>query len=169
MNNFLIGQYGIYDFDKFNRDFKKEFFGTEACLLGSETDIDHLIAESEKHNFKIGIHFPLRAGVHKYRDPLFMSNNEIFRCDAFESICSELNYIREKNIKINHIVFHYPKPVILNEEYNWSNWRFTNCKEFIYESEYTYDELSKGVNSFIAGCQRKAWNMIFCLCLSLMQ
>lgn len=143
MKNFMIGQYGKYDFDKFNRDFREDFFGIEACLLNSEVDIEHLIAESEKYSFNIGIHFPLRAGVHKYRDPQFLSNCEGVRNDAFDSIGEELNYIRQKKINLNHIVFHYPKPVILDKKYNWSGWRFVDNSEYVFDFDYSYVDFTK--------------------------
>jgi hypothetical protein len=140
MQNFMIGQYGKYDFDKFNRDYRKDFYGTEACLLNSEEDIDNLVAESRENGFNIGIHFPLRAGVHKLRDPQFLASNENVRTDAFRSIEEELNYIKQKKINTKHIIFHYPKPVILDEKNDWKNWRFADSSEYIYESEYSYDE-----------------------------
>jgi hypothetical protein len=143
MNNFMIGQYGKYDFDKFYRDYRSQFYGIEACLLNSEVDIDHLIAESEKNNFNIGIHFPLRAGVYKYRDPQFLSSCETVRNEAFECIGEELNYIKLKKIKPKHIIFHYPKPVILDERFDWSDWRFVDSSEYIYESSYSYNEFTK--------------------------
>lgn len=140
MNNFMIGQYGKYDFDKFHRDYRKGFYGTEAFLLNSEQDIDHLINESQRHGFHIRIHFPLRAGVHKFRDPQFLSSTDIIREDAFRCINEELDYIRKKQIKPKHIIFHYPKPVILDENVDWRNWRLEG-NEFVFESEYTYNEL----------------------------
>jgi sugar phosphate isomerase/epimerase len=136
----MIGQYGKYNFDKFNRDYRKGFYGTEACLLNSEEDIDNLAAESRKNGFNIGIHFPLRAGVHKLRDPQFLSNIDSVREDSFRYIKEELNYIKQKKINPKHIVFHYPKPVILDGKNNWKNWRFADSSEYIYEPEYSYDE-----------------------------
>lgn len=142
MNNFMIGQYGKYDFEKFNRDFRKGFYGTEAFMLNSEEDIDHLIVESEKNCFNIGIHFPLRAGVHKLRDPQFLSNIDSVRIDAFICIKEELNYIKRKQIKPKHIIFHYPKPVILDGNIDWRNWRLAG-NEYVFESEYPYNEFAE--------------------------
>ena len=42
MNNFMIGMHGKYDFCKFDRDFKKEFYGLEICLFNEE-DVKNLI------------------------------------------------------------------------------------------------------------------------------
>lgn len=92
MDNFMIGQYGKYDFDKFHRDYRKDFYGIEAFMLNSEEDIDHLIAESKRYNFNIGIHFPLRSGVHELRDQLFLASDENIRVDAFRCIEDELNF-----------------------------------------------------------------------------
>lgn len=140
MKNFLIGQYGKYDFDKHNRDFRKDFFGIEAFMLNTEEDIDNLVAESEKNGFSIGIHFPLRAGVYKLRDPLFLSIIDNIRVDAFKCIEEELIYITKKQIKPRHIIFHYPKPVILDGNVDWRNWRLTG-DEYAFEAVYSYNEL----------------------------
>lgn len=140
MKKFLIGQYGKYDFDKFNRDFRKDFFGIEAFMLNTEEDIDYLVAESEKHGFNIGIHFPLRAGLYKFRDPQFLSRIDDIRKDAFSCIEEELIYIMKKQLKPKHIVFHYPKPIILDGNVDWKNWKLTGS-EYAFESEYSYNEL----------------------------
>ena len=76
MNNFMIGMYGKFDYKKFNRDFREGFYGIEACLFEDENDIEILSKEAEKKDFKFGIHFPLRAGISKLRDPQFLSLNE---------------------------------------------------------------------------------------------
>ena len=146
----MIGQYGKYDFAKFKRDFRKNFYGTEACLFQSEEDIDSLCVEAAKNGFVIGIHFPLRAGVHKYRDPQFMAADKGVREAAFASIAEELDYIKHKGMKPEYILFHYPKPVILGENTDWSGWRFADPSEYIYESEYSYDEFVKS-SGFLFG------------------
>ena len=69
MNNFMIGMYEKYDYKKFDRDFRKGFYGVEACLFENENDIENLSNEAQKNGFKFGIHFPLRAGISKLRDP----------------------------------------------------------------------------------------------------
>lgn len=139
MKNFLIGQYGKFDFDKFNRDFRKDFYGIEAFMLKTEEDIDNLVTESENNGFSIGIHFPLRAGVYKFRDPLFLSSVDNIKEDAFRCIEEELIYIMKKQIKPKHIIFHYPKPVILDRNVDWRNWRLTGS-EYTFESMYSYNE-----------------------------
>ena len=142
MENFLIGQYGKFDFDKFNRDYRKVFYGIEAFMLNSEEDIDNLVIESKRNNFNIGIHFPLRGGIYKFRDPLFLSNIDSVRVDAYKCIDEELNYIVRKQIKPKYIIFHYPKPVILDDNIDWRNWRLAES-EYVFESEYSLNELLK--------------------------
>lgn len=143
MNNFMIGQYGKYDFNKFNRDYREDFYGIEACLFKSEEDIDHLVNESGKRGFNIGIHFPLRSGVHKLRDPQFLAADEKVRTSAFECIEEELNYIGRKCIRPQYVLFHYPKPVILDGNTDWRNWRFADSSEYVYESDYPDNEFIK--------------------------
>ncbi len=72
MNNFMIGMYGKYDYKKFDRDFRNGFYGLEACLFENERDIENLANEAKTNGFEFGVHFPLRAGTSKLRDPQLM-------------------------------------------------------------------------------------------------
>ncbi|MGB7603937.1 MAG: hypothetical protein WBL93_00515 [Lutisporaceae bacterium] len=141
MKNFLIGQHGEFDQSKQNRDFRQGFFGVEACLLKSEEDIKRLQSEALEHKFQIAVHFPLRAGRSKLRDALFMSLDKDIREGAFLLIEEELKYLRQINPK--YVLFHYPKPVVLDDTVDWSHWRFADSSEYIYQSSYSYDEFKE--------------------------
>lgn len=143
MKNFMIGQFGYFDFEKLKRDFREGFYGIEACMLNSQADVLALHDEARKRNFDIGIHFPLRAGVFASRDPLFMDLDTAVRKQAFKNIEEELRYISDMGIKPSYILFHYPKPVILSENFDLSRWRFSHRSEFVYETEYPFDKLSE--------------------------
>lgn len=143
MKKFMIGMYGKYDDRKFHRDFRENFYGIEACLFEDERDIERLANEAERKGFKFGIHFPLRSGISNLRDPLFLSLNEDTRTNAYEYIEEELEFIKKKEVKPEYILFHYPKPVILKENFDMSNWRFYSSSEFTYEMEYSLIEFKK--------------------------
>ena len=143
MNNFMIGMHGKFDYKKFDRDFRKGFYGIEACLFENESDIENLCNEAHRKGFKFGIHFPLRAGMSKLRDPQFLSLNEEIKIDAYKSIEEQLKYIREKEIRPEYILFHYPKPAILKENFDLTNWRFYDRSEYTYESEYSLTEFKE--------------------------
>jgi hypothetical protein len=143
MKNFMIGQFGKFDYEKFNRDYRESFYGIEACLLESEADITNLAKEAITRGFNIGIHFPLRAGIAKWRDPQFLSLNEDIRAEAFKTIENELIFIKQKQIKPKYVLFHYPKPVILDRRVDWRCWRFTDDSEFTFESDYSFEALIK--------------------------
>jgi hypothetical protein len=160
MNNFMIGQYGKYDFDKFLRDYRKDFYGIEAFMLNTEEEIDNLVAESRKNGFNLGIHFPLRAWVHKLRDPRFLSNIDSVRNDAFRCIEDELKYIRQKKIKPKHIIFHYPKPVILDGNIDWRSWRLAD-NEYVFESEYSCNEFTKRSEYLFEWLSEKSYEFDF--------
>ncbi|GIP31822.1 sugar phosphate isomerase/epimerase [Paenibacillus sp. J2TS4] len=138
MNNFMIGQYGSFDYNKYRRDYKDAFFGIEACLFNSEEDTMNLIHESRTRGFNVGIHFPLRAGRSRLRDALFLSPDPSERERAFELVQQELDYL--VRVKPEYVLFHYPKPVLLDDRVDWSNWRFADSKEFIMESHFSADE-----------------------------
>lgn len=143
MKNFMIGMYGKYDDIKFNRDFRENFYGIEACLLGDERDVEKLISNTERNGIKFGIHFPLRSGISNLRDPQFLALDEDTRINAYKYIEEELDYIKNKEIKPEYILFHYPKPVILKNDFNMSNWRFSDKSEYIYEKDYSINEFKK--------------------------
>ncbi|MEO3946312.1 hypothetical protein [Gorillibacterium sp. CAU 1737] len=92
MNRFIIGQYGSFDYKKYNRDFREGFYGIEACLFRHEQDLANLVQEATQVGFQIGVHFPLRAGISRIRDALFLSSDRAVRLQAYDLIQQELDY-----------------------------------------------------------------------------
>jgi sugar phosphate isomerase/epimerase len=135
----MIGQYGSFDYNKYAADFKDGFYGIEACLFNREEDTYNLLNESQSRGFKIGIHFPLRAGRSPYRDAFFMSQEPAVRNQAWRLIQQELDYAAK--LQPDYMLFHYPKPVILDERADWSQWKFADRSEYIYDSEIALGEL----------------------------
>ncbi len=140
ISKFMIGMYGGFDNYKYKRDFRKGFYGIEACLFKDERDIHTLASLSKNEGFYLGVHFPLRAGILKLRDPLFLSLDADTRADAYKHIQKELEYIRRVQINVDYVLFHYPTPVILNTDFNMSRWRFAESSEYMFESECSFDE-----------------------------
>jgi sugar phosphate isomerase/epimerase len=138
MNRFIIGQYGSFDNKKYKRDFREGFYGIEACSFGSGNDTANLLKEARQRGFRIGVHFPLRAGLSPLRDALFQSKDRTVRVQAYDLIQQELEFLA--TIKPSYILFHYPKPVILDDKVDWSKWRFAHRSEYEYESEYSFEE-----------------------------
>lgn len=141
MERFMIGQFGHYSRDKHIRDFKDSFFGVEACLFEDDIDIQELITAADKGKFNIGIHFPLRAGGWRLRDPQFLSKDYGIRKSSFEYMKDELEFL--KDIKPKYVLFHYPKPVILDNSVDWTNWRFTDETEYYFESDFSFVDLEE--------------------------
>ncbi|MDP5274220.1 sugar phosphate isomerase/epimerase [Chengkuizengella axinellae] len=139
MHHFLIGQHGSFDYHKFKRDFKDDFYGIEACLFSGQKDTLNLLKESKERGFQIGVHFPFRSENVKVRDALFLDQNEKTREKAYRWIQEELEFLTSMNP--SYVLFHYPKPVLLDDRVDWSNWRFTDPSEFVFESSYSLDEL----------------------------
>jgi len=135
----MIGQFGRFDENKQERDFKDSFFGVEACLMESEEEINKLVKEAEDNNFNIGVHFPLRAGKWRLRDPQFLSKDEEVRESSYQYMRNEFEYL--KKIKPKYVLMHYPKPVLLDDTVDWTNWRFADDTEYYFESKYSFEEL----------------------------
>ncbi|AIQ48031.1 hypothetical protein R70723_20575 [Paenibacillus sp. FSL R7-0273] len=139
MRQFMIGQYGGFDKEKYRKDFRSGFYGIEACMFASEEDRAILADAAKSRGFAIGVHFPFRKDSTKLRDPLVLSADDEVRADAFAHITGELDYLAA--IKPEYVLFHYPKPVILDERVDWTGWRFGDRREYIYEHDITPDEL----------------------------
>ncbi|MEC0227265.1 sugar phosphate isomerase/epimerase [Paenibacillus alba] len=137
INRFMIGQYGTFDYRKFYRDFKEGFYGIEACLFRQEKDIANLMKEAGKSGFRVGVHFPLRAGISKLRDAQFLNLDEEISSQSLATIQQELNFLSA--LQPVYVLFHYPKPVILDDRVDWSPWRFEDRSEYEYESKYTFE------------------------------
>lgn len=156
MKNFMIGMYGKYDDVKFNRDFRESFYGIEACLFENEGDIEKLTEITERKEIRVGIHFPLRAGISRLRDALFLSLDGNIRKNAYKYIQEELDYIKNKGIKPEYILFHYPKPVILKNDFNMDNWRFADKSEYVYEQDYPFSEFKKQSENLFSWLSEKS-------------
>lgn len=161
MKNFMIGMYGKYDNIKFNRDYRENFYGIEACLFEDERDIEKLINETERKGIKFGIHFPLRSGISNLRDPQFLSLDEETRENAYKYVEGELNYIKKKGLNPEYILFHYPKPVILKNDFDMSNWRFADKSEYTYESDYPIIEFKKYSENLFSWLSEKSLEYSF--------
>jgi len=141
MNNFLIGQFNEFNDAKHDRDYKNSFWGMEGSSFNSHDEIKKWHEIVKKENCNIGIHYPLRANIGKIRDPLFMSKNDEVRKQAFDTILEELELY--KALKPHYILFHYPKPIILSNDVDWSTWRFGDRTEYVFENEYSESEFRK--------------------------
>ncbi|WP_392486808.1 TIM barrel protein [Haloimpatiens sp. FM7315] len=138
MNRFMIGQFGKFDKLKQKKDFKQGFYGVEACSMESEKEIINLYENAKKNNYKIAVHFPLRAGKWRLRDAQYLSKDEEIKRQSYEYIENELKYIRA--ISPQYVLFHYPKPVLLDSEIDWENWRFQDETEYYFDNEYSYEK-----------------------------
>lgn len=100
----------------------------------------------------------MRANASKLRDALVLSLDDKIRTDAFNNIEEELNYLA--TAPLDYILFHYPKPVLLDDNVNWDTWKFTNSTEYILESNYCFEQFVEKANTFSTGLRKKASNII---------
>jgi sugar phosphate isomerase/epimerase len=134
---FIIGQYGGYNENKQQRDFRKGFYGVEMCLMKSEDDIKALKELSVTENFKLGIHFPLRANQWIARDPLYLSQNVNILNDSYAFMEKEFEYANQYGAE--YILTHYPKPVIIKQDRKFL-WKFERKEEYCFDTEYSFTE-----------------------------
>lgn len=137
MNRFMIGLHGGFDARKMERDYRDAFLGVECCSFGSEEDTKRLLAEQQARGLRIGVHFPFRSGQSRIRDALFLSQDSAVREDAY--VKRELDYLTR--VRPDYVLFHYPKPVLLDERVDWRLWRFTDAAEYVNGNKYDRETL----------------------------
>lgn len=136
MKRFMIGQFDKFDINRQNRDFRDHFFGIEVNQLESLDELKILKDNIRNRNLKIGIHFPLLKNQWRARDPQYLSKDNRTYEESINYMDSE--FARAEELNPDYILMHYPKPVILDDNVDWSCWRFYDDTEYYYESEVSY-------------------------------
>jgi sugar phosphate isomerase/epimerase len=158
MKRFMIGQFEIFDIKKQNRDFREDFFGVEVTQMESLDELQILKDNIKNRNLKIGIHFPLLKNQWRSRDPQYLSKDNKTYEESIKYMENE--FARAKEFKPDYILLHYPKPVILDDNVDWSSWRFYEDTEHYYESEISYKFFEERSRNFfkILSEQGKKYN-----------
>lgn len=137
MAEYFIGMHFKFDDVKYQRDYVSEISGIEFCDFQDKKEIKKMLEIAQRDKFKIGIHFPLNKTSYKYRDPLLLSLNRNEVQEAFEAVENEIKYA--SNIGAEYLLLHFPKPMILDNNLEWSKCKFPNEIETISETEYDAD------------------------------
>jgi len=133
----MIGQFDKFNFEKQKRDYRDDFYGIEVCHMDTVEDLEIVKSYVEEHNIKVGFHFPVLNHQWRFRDPQYLSLNKQTQNESYNYMAKEFD--RAKAFNPHYVLTHYPKPVILDEDVDWSNWRFADRSEYYFEKEYTYD------------------------------
>ncbi|WP_237898530.1 hypothetical protein [Brevibacillus brevis] len=64
-----------------------------------------------------------------------MEAHDQTRAEAFERVERELAFM--SLIQPTYVLFHYPKPVILDDRVDWNVWRFHDCRDYVWEQAYS--------------------------------
>jgi len=145
----MIGMYGEVDESKFKRDYISGFKGIEVCSFEELNDINKLIKLKETKDFEISVHFPLKNNKYKGRDPLVLSLDRKIREEEYKRIEDEVQLIIDNKINPKYILIHFPKPVIIENDFNMNLWKFGSRKEYYYESEITFELFRELSQKFI--------------------
>lgn len=130
MNNFIVGQFGYFDEEKFKKDYVDGIWGIEACMFENQENIDELLNCCVTYDLKLGVHFPLRKGVWDHRDPQYMSSDFDREKASYNYMLTEMDYL--ETIQPDYVLIHYPKPVVLDTKTDWFSWGW----RFYHDSEY---------------------------------
>jgi sugar phosphate isomerase/epimerase len=158
MKRFMIGQFDRFDINRQNRDFRDDFFGIEVNQIESLAELQILKDNIRDRNLNIGIHFPLLKNQWRARDPQYLSKDNRTYEESINYMESE--FARAEELNPNYILLHYPKPVILDDNVDWSSWRFYDDTEYYYESEISYKYFEERSRNFfkILSEQGKKYN-----------
>lgn len=137
VNNFLIGMYGKFDREKYNRDMRKGFYGVEATMFENMKEINELVTRVKNDGYNLTVHYPLFRNSFWCIHPLFLDKDAKVRRESYEAFEREIEMAAEFGAK--HILTHFPKPAVIDRELDWSSWRFTTQKEYCYSDEYDYE------------------------------
>jgi sugar phosphate isomerase/epimerase len=113
-----------------------------------------LVQEAQKAGFRLGVHFPLRAGRFPLRDPQFLTADDASRAAVYNAVEQELEFLAVV-VQPAYVLFHFPKPVILDDTVDWSGWRFADRSEYVYERSYSLDEFTENSESLFAWLSEK--------------
>ena len=153
-NRFLIGHYGRYDRQKQTRDFREGFYGVELCSFNNEEDIKAIVKDATAQDFNYGIHLPLRSGRWRLRDAQYLSKSSQCQKESYSYMEDEIAYACKYHP--DYILFHFPKPMLLDTRVDWSNWRFADSSEHYWENEYPYQLFLEECNNFFTWLRRQA-------------
>ena len=146
MKRFMIGQFDRFDINRQNRDFRDYFFGIEVNQMESLAELQILKDNIKTRNLKVGIHFPLLKNQWRARDPQYLSKDNRTYEESINYMESEFS--RTEELNPDYILIHYPKPVILDDNVDWSSWRFYDDTEYYYESEISYKYFEERSRNF---------------------
>lgn len=146
MKRFMIGQFDRFDLNRQNRDFRDYFYGIEVNQMESLSELQILKDNIRERNLNIGIHFPLLKNQWRARDPQYLSMDNTTYEESINYMENEFK--RAEELNPDYILLHYPKPVILDDNVDWSSWRFYDDTEYYYESEISYEFFQERSRNF---------------------
>lgn len=143
MNCFMIGFFGKCDEEKFKRDFRSGFYGIEASMFADKNEVLKLKEMSQTKSFKWGAHYPLIRKNSRTRDPLFISLDKSERDEAFRAFEDESEYVAESGGE--YILAHFPKPVLIDDTFDRTYWRFANDAEWMRIDDYPVEAMEENL------------------------
>jgi len=146
MKRFMIGQFDKFDLNRQNRDFRDDFWGIEVNQIESHDELKILKDNINNRNLNVGIHFPLLKNQWRARDPQYLSKDKTTYEESIKYMESE--FARAEEFNPDYILLHYPKPVILDGNVDWSSWRFYDDTEHYYESDIPYKYFEERSRNF---------------------
>lgn len=130
-HHFLTGVYRDFDPSRIRRETRSGFWGLEVSMLRSIGEAYRLTDFAWSSGLRIGIHYPLVEDPSSVNCPhaMIASANRSVRERALAAVEKELRLA--KDLGSPYLIVHYPKPAVLDDRLDWSDWRFARKGETI--------------------------------------
>ncbi len=153
---FFTGVYGRLCPQQVLRETRPHFAGLEISCLGSPQEAEAVAAFARERQLALGVHFPLvrPAGSGGAAHPLITSRDEAARNQAFSAVAGGLE--AAASIGAEYLVIHFPKPSILSSSLDWSDWRFPQAGESMFEESTSITEQCHLAHSAFSALDRLA-------------
>lgn len=137
---FFTGVYGRFCPQQVLRETRPHFAGLEVSCLGSLHEAEAVATFARERQLGLGVHFPLvrSAGSDGAAHPLIMAKDDAVRGQALSAVAGGLE--TAASIGAEYLVIHFPKPSILSRSLDWSDWRFPQAGESMFEQDTSVAE-----------------------------
>jgi len=148
----LTGVYGTFEPERVIRETRAGFWGLELGMLRSLSQAHAAVEFAKAQGLGLGIHAPLYASPKGsqpeggFPHPFITSPDADIRQHAFAIVDNELRQARD--LGASYVIIHYPKPAVLDPIIDWSDWRFVQPDEYVWEGSCPYI-LDRGSNEAV--------------------
>ncbi len=128
---FMTGVHGAFVAEKLTRETRSGFHGIEVSCLRDWDEVRQVTTFARDNGLAVGVHFPLIRDHYPCVSlhPWLISTNEDVRNAGFQAVARDLE--AACSLGAEYLIVHYPKPALLDERFDWSDWRIVSGGEAV--------------------------------------